>query len=157
MGVRFRDGEGCFSVSFHGNPHVRRTRGWQVYPCFQVSQHRESRSILGALVPFFGTGSVREKGPNSAVLVYGVFGVKELERTMVPFFQSHPLRVKQRDFELFASIVRMLRAQEHLSVAGFEQVARLAYAMNGRGKQRSRSLDDVLRGSSETVREARVT
>jgi hypothetical protein len=34
--VGFVDGEGCFSVSIHKNPYVRRTRGWQVNPVFQV-------------------------------------------------------------------------------------------------------------------------
>jgi len=39
----FVDGEGCFSVAIHGNPHVRRTRGVQIVPTFQVSQCRRSR------------------------------------------------------------------------------------------------------------------
>ena len=34
------------------------------------------------------------------------------------------------------------------------QLARLAYGMNAHGKQRSRSLDQVLAGSSETARQA---
>jgi hypothetical protein len=28
----FVDGEGCFSVAIHGNPHVRRMRGVQIVP-----------------------------------------------------------------------------------------------------------------------------
>ena len=60
--VGFVDGEGCFSVSIHANPHVRRTRGWQVNPVFQVSQHESHRAVLEALVRFFGVGRVRSKG-----------------------------------------------------------------------------------------------
>jgi hypothetical protein len=41
--VGFVDGEGCFSVSIHRNPGVRRTRGWQLNTVFQVSQHEASR------------------------------------------------------------------------------------------------------------------
>src|SRR5688572_22409020 len=46
----FVDGEGCFSVSIHRNPYVRRTRGWQINAVFQVSQHRDSWSLLEELV-----------------------------------------------------------------------------------------------------------
>jgi hypothetical protein len=73
---------------------------------------------------------------------------------VVPFFECHPLRVKNQDFEIFAAIVRSLRNKEHLDADGFERVARLAYGMNAHGKQRARSLEVVLAGSSETVRRA---
>jgi hypothetical protein len=41
-----------------------------------------------------------------------------------------------------------------LTRAGFERLVRLAYCMNGQGKQRARTLQEVLVGSSETVRQA---
>jgi len=62
--------------------------------------------------------------------------------------------VKQRDFDAFATIVRSMRLKEHLSGNGFERLVRLAYGMNANGKQRSRSIEQVLAGSSETVRGA---
>lgn len=153
----FVDGEGCFSVSIHSNPHVRRTRGWQVYPVFQVSQHERQRAILEELAAFFGVGSVRSKGARSSVAVYTVPGVRALEERILPFFERYPLRVKRGDFELFARIVRSLRRKEHLTCEGLESVIRLAYSMNQAGKQRSRTLEEVLAGSSETVREAHPT
>jgi hypothetical protein len=151
----FVDGEGCFSVAVHANPYVQRTRGWQFCPTFQVSQHRDNRMILDALVQFFGTGKVRDKGRASPVLVYSVYGAKNVDEHVVPFFERHQLLVKRRDFELFAAVVRILVGKQHLHPAGFEQAARLIYAMNQHGKQRRRTLEEVLRGSSETVREAR--
>jgi hypothetical protein len=47
-----------------------------------------------------------------------------------------------------------MRRKEHLDPSGFERLVRLAYGMNAHGKQRSRSLDEVLAGSSETARQA---
>ena len=73
---------------------------------------------------------------------------------MIPFFEQHPLRIKQADFALFADIVRGLRRKEHLDPVGFERLVRLAFRMNASGKQRSRGLDMVLAGSSETARQA---
>jgi LAGLIDADG endonuclease len=152
--VGFVDGEGCFSVSIHRNPLVRRTPGWQILPVFQVYQHGDHREVLEELVAFFECGAVRSKGPNSSVWTYAVSGLAKLEQHVIPFFEQHPLRVKQRDFVVFAAIVRSLRNKEHLEAEGFERVVRLAYGMNALGKQRARSLDIVLAGSSETVRQA---
>ena len=148
------DGEGCFSVSIHRNPHVRRTRGWQITAVFQVSQHERYRQVLECLVDVFGCGRVRSKGPNSSVDVYSVTSLEQLERNVIPFFERHRLVVKGPDFERFATIVRSMRRKEHLDPEGFERIVRLAYEMNAGGKQRSRTLEEVLEGSSETVRQA---
>ncbi len=148
----FVDGEGCFSVSIHKNPHVQRTRGWQLNAVFQVSQHERYRSVLEELVSFFGCGRVRSKGPRSCVLVYAVDRLKDLEDVILPFFETHPLYVKKRDFDLFVAIVRAMRKKEHLDADGFGRIVRLAFMMNEAGKQRSKTLEDVLAGSSETTR-----
>ena len=150
----FVDGEGCFSVSFHRNPHVRRTRGWQIQAAFQVYQHERYRPVLEALIDLFGCGAIHSKGANSGVLTYSVWRLDELESKIVPFFEETGLVVKDRDFRLFADIVRRLRRKEHMTATGFERIVRSAYAMNQHGKQRSRTLEQVLRGSSETVRQA---
>ena len=152
--VGFIDGEGCFSVSVHRNPNVLQARRWQILPVFQAYQHMRHRAVLEDLVRFFGVGRIRPKGPKSSVLTYAVDGLKNLERFVLPFFEVHPLVIKNSDFCRFAEIVRAMRRKEHLTTDGFERVVRLAYAMNADGKQRSRRLDEILAGSSETVRQA---
>jgi hypothetical protein len=153
----FVDGEGCFSVAIHGNPHVRRTRGVQIVPTFQVSQHRSSRWVLEELVSMFGVGRVRDKGRESEVVVYSVYGVKNIVAHVLPFFDEYPLVVKAHDYLLFSKVVRALDSKAHLEPDGFERIVRWAYAMNANGRQRRRTLEEVLWGSSETVREARAT
>jgi hypothetical protein len=152
--VGFVDGEGCLSVSVHRNSMMHRHGGWQLQPVFHVYQHRDHRDVLEAMVPFFGCGRLRPKGPESSVWTYAVDSLRDLETAIVPFFEAHPLMVKQNDFEAFAVIVRSMRKKEHLSSDGFERLVRLAYGMNANGKQRSRSIEQVLAGSSETVRGA---
>ena len=152
--VGFVDGEGCFCVSIHRNPHVRQTRGWQLHAAFQVYQHERHRAVLEELWMVFGCGSIRPKGPNSSVLTYAVDSLRDLDVSIIPFFERHPLRVKRSHFTAFAIIVRAMRAKEHLTGHGFERLVRLAYGMNAVGKQRSRSLETVLAGSSETARQA---
>jgi hypothetical protein len=110
--------------------------------------------VLEELVMFFGCGKVRGKGPDSSVLIFAIDSLQDIEDRVVPFFERHPLVIKQADFERFATIVRSMRRKEHLQPAGFERVVRLAYAMNANGKQRTRTLEEVLMGSSETARQA---
>ena len=152
--VGFVDGEGCFSVALHRNPYIKATGHWQLQPVFQVYQHNAHRAVLEALVTFFGCGRISAKGPKSSVLTYAVSSRDELERVIVPFFECHPLVVKGPDFRAFAIIVRALGRKEHLTTVGFERLLRLAYGMNAQGKQRKRTLEEVLAGSSETVRQA---
>jgi hypothetical protein len=151
----FVDGEGCFSVSVHHNKFMHRHKGWQIQAAFHVYQHSDHRDLLESFRSYFGCGYVRPKGPNSDVLTYSVSALRELEGVVVPFFEAHRLLVKDRDFRLFSSIVRAMKRKEHLNDKGFERIVRMAYQMNANGKQRSRTLGEVLEGSSETVREAR--
>jgi hypothetical protein len=94
------------------------------------------------------------EGPNSSVLTFAVDGLADLEHAVIPFFERYPPVVKQRDFEAFSYIVRSMRRKEHLSRSGFEHLVRLAYGMNANGKQRARTLEQVLAGPSETARGA---
>jgi hypothetical protein len=152
--VGFVDGEGCFSVSIHANHNARSTGGWQLHPVFHVYQHEGHRAVLEALIPVFGCGRLRPKGPNSSVWTFAVDGLSDLDGRVIPFFECNELIVKADDFRRFAAIVRSMRRKEHLTRRGFERLVRLAYAMNANGKQRSRTIDQILAGSSETARQA---
>jgi hypothetical protein len=152
--VGFVDGEGCFSVSIHRNANAKSTGGWQLHPVFHVYQHERYRGVLEGLIPVFGCGRVRTKGPGSSVWTYAVDSLSRLEACVLPFFERYPLVVKADDFRSFAAIVRAMRRRQHLTSDGFERLVRLAYGMNFAGKQRSRSIDEILTGSSETARQA---
>ena len=125
-----------------------------MHPVFQAYQHQRYRAVLEELATVFGCGRVRSKGPRSNVLTYAVDALRDIERSILPFFEQYPLRVKEADFRLFAEVVRSMRRKEHLQPDGFERLVRLAYAMNADGKQRARSLKEILMGSSETARQA---
>ena len=152
--VGFVDGEGCFSVSVHRNAFMHRHGGWQVQPVYHVCQHRDHRDVLDDLRLFFGCGSIRSKGPRSSVLTYSVSALRELRCAIVPFFCENSLKVKGDDFRSFAFIVEAMSRRAHLTVEGFEEIVRLAFGMNANGKQRSRTIEEVLAGSSETARQA---
>ena len=153
--VGFVDGEGCFSVAIHRNKtNARRNGGWQLTPTFHLYQHQKERELLERVARFFGCGRIYSKGPSSNVLSYTVSRLDEHERVIVPFFEEHRPLVKGPDFDLWRSIIASMRRKEHLEPDGFNRVIKLAYAMNAHGKQRSRPIEDILQGSSETIRQA---
>ena len=152
--VGFVDGEGCSSVSVHRNSMMHRHGGRQLQPVFQIYQHQDHREVLEAVVPTFGCGRIRSKGPRSSVLTYSVESLRDLEVKVIPFFEQYPPIVKRSDFASFAVVVRSMREKEHLTRSGFERLIHLAYGMNANGKQRSRKIEQVIAGSSETAREA---
>jgi LAGLIDADG endonuclease len=154
--VGFVDGEGCFSVSIHRNANAKSTGGWQLHPVFHVYQHERYRPVLEALVDVFGCGRLRPKGPASSVWTFAVDSLRDIDAFVLPFFELHQPVVKAGDFDRFSAIVRATRKKEHLTTIGFERLIRLAYEMNFAGKQRSRSIDEILMGSSETARQAPV-
>jgi hypothetical protein len=149
----FIDGEGCFSVSIHPHPTVRYGKRWLVAPCFQAYQHRDNVEILEKLKEFFGCGKIAPKGPNSSVMTYSVYRRSDLESVIIPFFEQHPmLSMKQRDFEKFSEVVRLMQQKTHQTHSGFRRIVELAFSMNQRGKQRRYRIDEVLSEPSETVR-----
>ena len=153
--VGFVDGEGCFSVSIHRNDrYARRTGGWQLTPVFQVYQHESKREFLEGIATSFGCGRLYSKGPNSSVPTYSMSRMADLERYVLPFFERYQLCVKNRDFRAFAEIVRSMLRREHWNPDGFDRLVRIAYTMNAHGKQRARTIEEILQGSSETVRQA---
>src|SRR5207244_12122672 len=103
---------------------------------------------------FFECGHVRTKGVGSRVDVFAVDRMVDIATCLVPFFEHHPLVVKRYDSMAFRTIVRAMRAKEHLTPSGFERIAGLAYGMNAGGKQGKRTLEQILEGSSETARQA---
>jgi hypothetical protein len=90
-------------------------------------------------------------------LSFTVESLQDLDMAVLPFFERNPPVVKGEDFRAFAAIVRSMRSKEHLTGEGFERLLRIAYGVNANGQQRARSIEEVLAGSSETVRGAPAT
>src|ERR1700736_236774 len=129
--VGFVDGEGCFSVSFVRQNDRGSRRGYrlgfQVAPRFIVSQGASSVACLEELVEFFGVGYVngnrRHDNHREHMRQYVVSDRWDLQETIVPFFEEHPLRTAKRsDFVKFVRVLRMMEADLHLTRAGLAQM-----------------------------------
>ena len=142
----FVDGEGTFSVGITRRSDLE--FGFQLVPEFRVSQNSERASVLEILRKELGCGRIVENDrwrANDHSMVLVVRRRSELVQRVIPFFTRNPLLSdKQRSFETFAHIVTAMAAGRHRSRAGFEELVRQAFTMNGGGRYRKWRLSDVI-------------
>src|SRR3989344_3063598 len=124
----FVDGEGCFSVSFS-----RRNKllvGWETKPSFSVSQNHDRAEVLFLMQKYFNCGFIR-RDFSDKTLKYEVRSLNDLLDKVIPHFEKFKLiSGKQRDFELFAKICRLMREEKHKISFGLKQIMTLAFQMN---------------------------
>ena len=142
----FVDGEGSFHIAFQERNDLK--FGWQAVPEFHISQNFPSRKVLEAIRETLQCGYIKANDAPSKsdkTLVYVVRDRKDLLQKVIPLFERYPLQTeKQKDFEIFRTIVQMLEAGEHLKFEGFQKVVELAYLMNAKGRYRKRKAEDIL-------------
>src|SRR5438132_11145279 len=130
----FVDGEGCFTVSF--SPRSKLLIGWEVRPSFSVSQNADRSEVLLLMQKHFGSGSIRPDR-SDRTLKYDVPCLDDLVERIIPFFEANPLiSSKQRDFERFAAVCRLVRTGAHRTQPGLRTIAELAMLMNVSGKRK---------------------
>lgn len=137
----FADGESSFSVAIIRHPYQR--FGWMINPCFQVYQHEKHREILEVFQFVFNEGIIYRKSGVHPVLNYSINSMRGIQEKVIPFFDKHPLVVKEKTFKTFCAIVKAMAKKEHLTIQGFKRVVDLAYTMNQQGKGRKFTKEEI--------------
>ena len=128
------DGEGCFTVSF--SPRRKLRVGWEVRPSFSVSQNADRGEVLVLMREYFGCGWIRPDRSDRTVK-YEVRTLRDLLVRIAPHFEQHPLlSSKQKDFQHFHRVCRLMGDGAHLVPSGFREVVGEALQMNASGKRR---------------------
>ena len=84
----------------------------------------------------FNCGSIRPDR-SDRTLKYEVRRLDDLIERIIPFFEANPLlSSKQRDFERFATVCRLVRTGAHRTDSGLREIVDLAMAMNASGKRK---------------------
>ena len=153
--VGFVDGEGTFHIGIHKRNSL--TTGWQVYYEFHVSQNYDKVSILKDIKKTLGCGYIKpnHRNSNDKTYVLVVRNKKDLLGKVIPFFKKYPFRSpKQKEFEKFVKVVKIVEKKGHLNRKGLLKIAKIAYSMYGNGKYRKTSLNriTVSPDPSETIR-----
>ena len=153
--VGFVEGEGSFHIAFYKDQQMK--QGIKVIPEFHVNQSYLRIKTLKEIQRYFDCGYIKvnhAKRANDDTYVYVVRQRGDLKNKIIPFFEKHKLlSIKQKSFELFAEIVKMIVVGKHLTRSGIKRIISLAYQMNAKGKYRTRSKKELLSGleSSETI------
>ena len=119
--------------------------GYYFQPEFFIYQHRERRKLLEMAMEFFQVGRIRPKPRNPDVLVYSVISRPAITEHVLPFLRTYMrYSARKRDYETFGLVVELMNRGVHREPRGLARIARLAYSMNMKGKQRRTALDDIL-------------
>lgn len=108
----FIDAEGCFHVAIQNNASMRLSV--QVQLQFSVGQHMQDKVLMERFIPFFnGVGQVTKSG--GSMYQYRIRGMDDLEHTLFPFLEVHPLVSKKSiDYANFQLVHGMMRQGLHL-------------------------------------------
>jgi hypothetical protein len=138
-------GEGCFYAE-SCDPKYR--SGWRIRPAFCIEMRHEEREVLEEIAHQLGCGRIydldfgryrgyKAKGWERHVKLR-VSNLRDLNARVLPFFREHGLFGRKRmAFEVFAELVELLHAREHLSPSGLEECKEVAARLaehNGRGR-----------------------
>jgi hypothetical protein len=137
------EGEGSFCISIKKHPTT--ALGYYVQPCFFLYQHETRRELLEMAREQFQAGTIYPKPGNPAVLVYAINSRRAVSQHVAPFLRTYMEHsARWSDIARFLEIVDLLERGTHREPEGLARIVRLAYAMNMDGKQRVRTLDEVL-------------
>ena len=139
----FVEGEGSFCVSI--KKHHNSRFGYLVDPEFFIYQHVKGRKILEFAKQLFATGRIYPKPGNESVLVFAIDNRRSIVEKVIPFFDKYMiLTAKNKEYGLFKEIVFSLENKKHLTKEGLIEMIKLTYQIEGKGKGRKRSLEEVI-------------
>ena len=130
--------------------------GVQLIPEVHVSKNRDRAEVLEIIKRHLACGTIESNGRKGDVLVLAVRRHKDLLEKVIPFFERSPLlSANQKEFEVFASVVKRMAAGEHLNRDGLSSILALALTTNGGGRYRKRTCRSQLHRleSQETTRQ----
>ncbi len=133
--VGLTDGEGCFYVGIRYPKAAHKTV--RVEPHFYIKLRGDDLPVLEKVKEVFGCGAIyyqNEKRENhSACYRFEINTLRDIKGKLIPFFEKHPLQSKkQREFELFKTIFKLVEDKLYKTTTGLKEVEKLKIAMNHR-------------------------
>ena len=102
-------------------------------------------NLLELFRDFFQTGRINPKPGNTDVLVYAITSRRSISEKVVPFLKRYmEFSARKADIARYIQAIDMFEKGLHRTREGLIEVVKLAYSMNHEGKQRRRSIDEVL-------------
>jgi len=135
------DGEGCFCVSFSFRNKLN--TNIEVRPSFSISLNQKDLPLLQKIFKIFSCGAIR-RSAHDRCYKYEVRNLEDLNRSIIPHFRQYPLQgTKASDFEKFAKVCEMMKANLHRSKKYLPELIEISYSIN-QGK-RKYNKEDLLK------------
>lgn len=134
----FVDGEGSFCAFVSKSSKLK--IGWETQLIFNITLHTKDLDLLTDIKTFFGEiGYIKYNKGNNAVS-YSVAKLDDLANVIIPHFNKYYLVTQKRvDFNLFSSLVEMVKNKEHLNKEGLSKIVSYKASLN---KGMTKSLTD---------------
>lgn len=130
------DGDGSFNISFRANKRI--------VPVFTIVQDIESIDILNSTQKTLGIGSIYKV--KTGVVRYQEGKLPSLIEKVIPHFQEYKLHTnKQKHYEIFCKVCKMLKENQHKTETGLQTIIELAYKMKKLGKNRRLTKEEFLK------------
>lgn len=125
--VGFIDGEGTFFVDLLKNSTM--SLGIQVQLRFVITQHIRDLEVMNKFPVFFGAGNIVSDGPTK--VQFRMRGFNDLEQRLFPLLDECPLVTQKRlDAEAFRYVHTLMKAKQHLTSSGLEEIRAIKGTMN---------------------------
>ena len=140
----FVEGEGSMSVSISINKDFK--YGVNIQPVFNVTQHKNGLETLNSFKELFGEGSIVQKSGSPDIYVYTLKGYKKIIKEVIPFLETYviPFSCKTEEYSIFKQIVLESSEGKQRNKDTLIELVKLAYTLQGKGKQRKRELSEIL-------------
>ena len=140
----FVEGEGSMSVSISINKDFK--YGVNIQPVFNVTQHKNGLETLNSFKELFGEGSIVQKSGSPDIYVYTLKGYKKIIKEVIPFLETYviPFSCKTEEYFIFKQIVLESSEGKQRNKDTLIELVKLAYTLQGKGKQRKRELSEIL-------------
>ena len=140
----FVEGEGSMSVSISINKDFK--YGVNIQPVFNVTQHKNGLETLNSFKELFGEGSIVQKSGSPYIYLYTLKGYKKIIKEVIPFLETYviPFSCKTEEYSIFKQIVLESSEGKQRNKDTLIELVKLAYTLQGKGKQRKRELSEIL-------------
>lgn len=139
--VGLTDGEGCFYVNIR-KPRKESQSAW-VETHFYIKMRARDKEVLEEIQSTLGCGKIYKQSEfrlnHEQCYRFEVNNRLDLEKVIIPLFDKHLLRSsKQKEFEWFKEVVRLVKEGAHFTQGGLAKVQQLKQLMSNHRGHRAR-------------------
>ena len=121
----FTQSDGSFVISY-----INTKSGMPIrpVPVFNLTQSNLDYDLFMEIKKYLGIGKVYNNREN---VTFVVKSIDEIVEVLMPLFDKHPLRgSKFAGYDIFKTVVLMIKDKKHLTLEGVIQILNLSYFMN---------------------------